>query len=95
MALIIGIPLGILGAIKKNPILDLTIRITGLLGLSLPQFWLASLMVIAFSGIQGLIPMGELHTVHTSASYKPQNDAFAILGDWYWTCRRDNALYAQ
>jgi len=59
MALIIGIPLGILGAIKKNPILDLTIRITGLLGLSLPQFWLASLMVIAFSGIQGLIPMGN------------------------------------
>ncbi len=59
MALIIGIPLGILGAIKKNPVLDLTIRIAGLLGLSLPQFWLASLMVIAFSGIQGLIPMGN------------------------------------
>jgi peptide/nickel transport system permease protein len=59
MALIIGIPLGILGAVKTNPVLDLTIRITGLLGLSLPQFWLASLMVIAFSGIQGFIPMGN------------------------------------
>ena len=59
LALLIGIPLGIIGAVKKNPILDIVIRITGLLGLSLPQFWLASLMVIAFSGFRGFIPMGN------------------------------------
>ena len=59
LALLIGIPLGIIGAVKKNPILDIVIRITGLLGLSLPQFWLASLMVIAFSSFRGFIPMGN------------------------------------
>ena len=31
LALLIGIPLGIIGAVKKNPILDIVIRITGLL----------------------------------------------------------------
>jgi len=59
LSLLIGIPLGILAAIKLNPVLDVLIRISGLFGLSLPQFWLASLMVIAFSGFQGWIPMGN------------------------------------
>jgi len=59
LALVIGIPLGIAAALKQNPFTDLLIRVTGLLGLSLPQFWLASLMVIAFSGLRGWIPMGN------------------------------------
>jgi peptide/nickel transport system permease protein len=59
LALVLGIPLGIVAALKQNPLTDVLIRITGLLGLSLPQFWLASLMVIAFSGVQGWIPMGN------------------------------------
>ncbi len=59
ISLLIGIPLGIAGAVKRNPVLDVLIRIAGLLGLSLPQFWLASLMVIAFSGLKGFIPMGN------------------------------------
>ncbi|MDQ7797006.1 MAG: ABC transporter permease, partial [Spirochaetia bacterium] len=59
LSLIIGIPLGILSALKHDPVTDVSIRITGLLGLSLPQFWLASLMVIAFSGFRGWIPMGN------------------------------------
>ncbi|MCX7028072.1 MAG: ABC transporter permease [Spirochaetes bacterium] len=59
LALAIGIPLGIISALKQNPVTDVLIRVTGLFGLSLPQFWLASLMVIAFSGFKGWIPMGN------------------------------------
>lgn len=59
LALAIGIPLGIVAAMKQNPFVDVLIRVVGLLGLSLPQFWLASLMVIAFSGFKGWIPMGN------------------------------------
>jgi peptide/nickel transport system permease protein len=59
MALAIGIPQGILASLRKNPVLDVTNRVAGLLGLSLPQFWLASLMVLAFSGFKGWIPMGN------------------------------------
>ncbi len=39
--------------------MDVAIRVSGLLGLSLPQFWLAALMVLVFSGFHGWIPMGR------------------------------------
>jgi peptide/nickel transport system permease protein len=59
LALLIGIPLGIASSIKQNTLGDFFMRILGLIGLSLPQFWLAALMVIAFSGFNGWIPMGN------------------------------------
>ncbi|MXI87787.1 ABC transporter permease subunit [Sphaerochaeta halotolerans] len=59
LALLIGIPLGILSSLKQNTFGDFINRIIGLIGLSLPQFWLAALMVIAFSNSQGWIPMGN------------------------------------
>ncbi|HOX48656.1 MAG TPA: ABC transporter permease [Spirochaetia bacterium] len=59
LALLIGIPQGILSSLRKNPFWDVVNRIVGLLGLSLPQFWLAALMVLAFSGFRGWIPMGN------------------------------------
>ncbi|MGA2974319.1 MAG: ABC transporter permease [Spirochaetia bacterium] len=59
LALLIGIPQGILASLRKNPVGDAVNRVIGLLGLSLPQFWLASLIVLAFSGVRGWIPMGN------------------------------------
>jgi len=59
LALLIGIPLGILSSLKQDTFGDFLNRIIGLIGLSLPQFWLAALMVIAFSNSQGWIPMGN------------------------------------
>ncbi len=58
-ALLIGIPQGVLASLTKNRLLDMLNRMAGLLGLSLPQFWLAALMVLAFSGFRGWIPMGN------------------------------------
>jgi len=59
LALFIGIPLGILSSLKQDTFGDFLNRIIGLIGLSLPQFWLAALLVIAFSSSQGWIPMGN------------------------------------
>ena len=59
LALAIGIPQGILASLQRNPIGDVANRMLGLLGLSLPQFWLAALMVLLFSGFRGWIPMGN------------------------------------
>lgn len=59
LALLLGIPQGIFASIKKNPVGDVINRIIGLLGLSLPQFWLASLMVLAFANSRGWIAMGN------------------------------------
>jgi peptide/nickel transport system permease protein len=59
IALAIGLPQGIASSLKQNPVADVINRVIGLLGLSLPQFWLASLMVLVFSNTRGWIPMGN------------------------------------
>jgi peptide/nickel transport system permease protein len=59
LALIIGIPLGVLSSLRQNTTGDFINRIIGLIGLSLPHFWLAALLVIGFSHTQGWIPMGN------------------------------------
>lgn len=59
LALVIGIPQGIMASLKRNPVADTANRVIGLLGLSLPQFWMASLMVLFFSNTPGWIPMGN------------------------------------
>ncbi len=60
LALLIGIPQGVLASLRKNPVGDVANRDDrASSGLSLPQFWLAALMVLAFSGFRGWIPMGN------------------------------------
>jgi len=46
LASLIGIPLGIISAIKPNSVLDFSARILGILGLSIPNFWLATLLLL-------------------------------------------------
>lgn len=53
---LIGIPLGILCALKRNSLVDHGMMIFAMLGVSLPQFWLALLMVILFSLKLGWLP---------------------------------------
>jgi peptide/nickel transport system permease protein len=53
---VIGIPLGILCALKRNSILDHGAMVIAMLGVSVPQFWLALMMVILFSLKLGWLP---------------------------------------
>ena len=46
VALLLGLPLGIVSALRPNSMLDLVARSLGLLGLSLPNFWLGTLFVL-------------------------------------------------
>lgn len=49
VALVVGVPLGVLSALRPNTVLDLGTRGFGLLGLSLPNFWLGTLFVLLFA----------------------------------------------
>ena len=49
IAIAIGIPLGLLSAMRPRSRLDLAARIGGLIGLSLPSFWLGTLIIVLFS----------------------------------------------
>src|SRR5919201_2984936 len=49
VALLLGIPLGFLSALRPNTPLDLLGRAFGLMGLALPNFWLGTLAILLFA----------------------------------------------
>ena len=46
LTLLIGIPLGVISAVKQGTILDYTLRFVTIAGLSVPVFWLGTLFVL-------------------------------------------------
>ena len=51
IAMFVGIPLGVLAAVKRNTILDQLAKVFAIIGMSAPQFWVA-IMLIMFFGAQ-------------------------------------------
>ena len=56
VALLIGIPLGIISATKQYSIFDNVAIFIGLLGISLPSFWVGLLLIILFTVNLGWLP---------------------------------------
>jgi peptide/nickel transport system permease protein len=56
IALSIGIPLGVLSAVRRDSATDYFSRITGLIGISIPNFWLATLLLIFSSRVFHWVP---------------------------------------
>jgi peptide/nickel transport system permease protein len=54
-----GVPLGVVSAVRQNTGLDYALRILSLSGLSMPSFWLALLILMAFVHYFGTIPIYE------------------------------------
>jgi peptide/nickel transport system permease protein len=49
ISLLVGIPLGTLSAVRENTFLDHVARLISLFSLSMPVFWQAAMMILAFS----------------------------------------------
>lgn len=56
IALIIGVPLGILAALKRNSLIDTFSMWFALIGVSMPNFWLGLLLILVFSLHLRLLP---------------------------------------
>ena len=56
IALVIGIPAGIVSAVGKDTVWDYTANVIALWGLSTPNFWLGILMILFFSVNLGWLP---------------------------------------
>lgn len=56
VALVLGLPLGIASALRPGGGLDLCARTLGLLGLSMPNFWLGTLLILLFARGFGWMP---------------------------------------
>lgn len=56
-AIVFGVPLGVISAVKRNSGLDYVLRVISLSGLSMPSFWLGLLILMAFVKFFGTIPI--------------------------------------
>ncbi|SDQ93354.1 ABC transporter permease subunit [Pseudovibrio sp. Tun.PSC04-5.I4] len=56
-AIVIGLPAGIIAAVKRGKALDYSVMTTALVGYSMPIFWWGLLLIIFFSGTLGWTPV--------------------------------------
>ena len=62
IAVLFGVPLGVLAALRPGGALDRTAVVLSLAGLSIPQFWLGLLLIIAFSVTLNALPTAGMGT---------------------------------
>ena len=58
---LIGIPAGIISAIKQYSFLDNVVTVAALLGVTMPNFWLALMLILFFAVFLGLLPASGLY----------------------------------
>src|SRR6266567_4078130 len=49
LSLVLAVPLGVVSSVKRSTSVDAVVRVVGLLGLSIPNFWLASMLILLVS----------------------------------------------
>lgn len=57
LAVVVGLPAGIIAAVRRGSVFDHTVMGTALTGYSMPIFWWALLLIIFFSGMLGWTPV--------------------------------------
>ena len=59
IAILIGIPTGVLAAVRRGKVTDYVSTTIGLIGLSVPHFWLGLMLIIVFSVNLQWLPAGD------------------------------------
>lgn len=56
IATVVAVPLGVISAVRRDTGMDYGSRVFGLIGLSLPNFWIATLLLLFTSKVFGWVP---------------------------------------
>lgn len=56
IAVVVGVPLGVISATRRDGASDYISRVGGLIGVSIPSFWLATLLLLFTSRVFGWVP---------------------------------------
>jgi ABC-type dipeptide/oligopeptide/nickel transport system permease component len=59
ISIVIGVPAGLLSAVRVGGVLDNIGKVVGLLGLAMPGFWLGLVLILVFSVWLGWLPTGD------------------------------------
>jgi len=88
LALVVGVPVGVLGAARRGKFFDQFSRVITIAGVSLPAFWLALLLQLVFFLRLGWLPLGGRVSQHTILSnpITPVTGLYlidaAVTGNW-------------
>ena len=89
----LGIPMGIVGAMRSNSLVDRALMLFGLLSISLPTFFLGLLLIYVFAFRLGLFPIGGYGTLRHLIL--PTLSVALPWSAWYATILRSNMLDAK
>lgn len=66
LSVLIAIPLGVLASLHRNTPIDYGLTVFAFLGISVPSFWAAIVLIIIFGVLLGWLPTGGMRTVGAS-----------------------------
>ena len=78
IALLLGIPLGVLAAVRRNSWVDQWTTGGAVVGVSMPVYWLGLLLVYLFSVTLGWLPPSGRMGVETGFNFQPITGFFVI-----------------
>lgn len=79
-SIFLGIPLGILAAIKRNTFFDYSVIGVSLIGYSMPIFWWGLILIIFFSVNLGWLPVsGRMDVIYEIPVYT----GFMLIDSWF------------
>lgn len=85
VALLVAVPVGVIAAVKRNTVIDQGTMVASLLGIAIPNFWLALILIILFSINLGWLPPSGRHMPITAAALGAARDG--AWGDLFTTLR--------
>ncbi len=56
VSILVGIPMGVVAALRRNSLPDFAVAIVSVMGVSVPAFWLGIILILAFSVSLRLLP---------------------------------------
>jgi len=92
LIVLLGIPMGAIAAVKKNTLIDRTIMVTGLLTISLPNFFFGLLLMYLLAFKLDLFPVGGYGTIRHL--FLPALSVALPWSAWYAVMLRANMLDA-
>lgn len=62
-SLLVGVPLGVLSAVRQASFFDNSVRVLAVVGNALPSFWFGLMLIYYFGVVKGWLPTGGIRTV--------------------------------
>ena len=71
VSLLLGVPLGVLSAVRQGSVFDAVVRVLAVVGNALPSFWFGLMLIFLFGVVLGWLPTGGRQTVSLTNEFDP------------------------